>query len=374
MTTTKAPEALLKRLRDDNRFLLTSHANPDGDAIGSEIGLRPHPAQPGQGSGDLEPRPVADAAARAARGHPDPQRRGAALGVPRRLSTRSSSWSARAWIAPGSRSTSARCRCSTSTTTWATSTTRAVNWVDPAAPAVGEMVFRLAQGLMVELDAQTATALFLTLVSDTGGFRFANATAEAFEAGAALVREGARPEQVAEWLYESRPMGSIRLLGEMLQSLELHADGRDRHGPAEPRDVRAQRRRDQRHRGPGRRAAVDRRRSRRGPDAPDRRRRVQDLAAQHAATSTSRRSPARTAAAVTRTPPGLSPRARSTRCASARRRADGGAGLSRCATGFCWSTSTRTAPRTTSCSGCGGCCGSARSATAARSTREPPAC
>ncbi len=39
MTTTKAPEALLKRLRDDNRFLLTSHANPDGDAIGSEIGL-----------------------------------------------------------------------------------------------------------------------------------------------------------------------------------------------------------------------------------------------------------------------------------------------------------------------------------------------
>ena len=39
MSTTKAPEALLKRLRDDNRFLLTSHANPDGDAIGSEIGL-----------------------------------------------------------------------------------------------------------------------------------------------------------------------------------------------------------------------------------------------------------------------------------------------------------------------------------------------
>ncbi len=101
-----------------------------------------------------------------------------------------------------------------------------VNWVDPAAPAVGEMIFRLARGLMVELDAQTATALFLTLVTDTGGFRFPNATPEAFEAGAALVREGARPEQVAEWLYESRPLSSIRLLGEMLQSLELHADGR----------------------------------------------------------------------------------------------------------------------------------------------------
>ena len=39
MTTTKAPEALLKRIRDDNRFVLTSHANPDGDAIGSAVGL-----------------------------------------------------------------------------------------------------------------------------------------------------------------------------------------------------------------------------------------------------------------------------------------------------------------------------------------------
>ncbi len=101
-----------------------------------------------------------------------------------------------------------------------------VNWVDPAAPAVGEMIFRLARGLMVDLDPHTATALFLTLVTDTGGFRFANATPEAFEAAAALVREGARPEQVAEWLYESRPLSSIRLLGEMLQTLELHADGR----------------------------------------------------------------------------------------------------------------------------------------------------
>ena len=39
MGGTKAPEDLLRRIRQGNRFLLTSHVNPDGDAIGSELGL-----------------------------------------------------------------------------------------------------------------------------------------------------------------------------------------------------------------------------------------------------------------------------------------------------------------------------------------------
>ena len=39
MGGTKAPEDLLRKIRQGNRFLLTSHVNPDGDAIGSELGL-----------------------------------------------------------------------------------------------------------------------------------------------------------------------------------------------------------------------------------------------------------------------------------------------------------------------------------------------
>ena len=39
MSTTKAPEELLKHLRAGHRFLLISHMNPDGDAIGSSLGL-----------------------------------------------------------------------------------------------------------------------------------------------------------------------------------------------------------------------------------------------------------------------------------------------------------------------------------------------
>jgi phosphoesterase RecJ-like protein len=101
-----------------------------------------------------------------------------------------------------------------------------VNWVDSAAPAVGEMIYRLAQGLKLTLDPETASCLYLTLVTDTGGFRFSNATPAAFEAAAALVRDGAHPEQVSQWLYESQPLPVVRLIGEMLQTLEIHEDGR----------------------------------------------------------------------------------------------------------------------------------------------------
>ena len=61
-----------------------------------------------------------------------------------------------------------------------------------AAPAVGEMVFHLAQGLKIRLDADAATCLYLALVSDTGGFRFSNASPRAFQTAAALVADGAK--------------------------------------------------------------------------------------------------------------------------------------------------------------------------------------
>ena len=55
-----------------------------------------------------------------------------------------------------------------------------VNWVDPGAPAVGVMVAELARKLGVRPDPDACDCLLLALVTDTGGFRFANATPAAF--------------------------------------------------------------------------------------------------------------------------------------------------------------------------------------------------
>ncbi len=225
MSTTKAPESLLAKLRAGHRFLVTSHANPDGDAIGSEIGLARILRSIGKGAviWNRDPTPSLYRELPGARrihtgseppsGFPEAFDGVIVLECPSLDRT-------------GLEEALAPLEQLNIDHHMGNEHYGSVNWVDPAAPAVGEMVFRLANGLRAELDPQTATALFLTLVSDTGGFRFANATADAFSSAAALVREGARPEQVAEWLYESRPLASIKLLGEMLKTLELHAEGR----------------------------------------------------------------------------------------------------------------------------------------------------
>ena len=99
------------------------------------------------------------------------------------------------------------------------------NWVDPAAPAVACMMFDLARELGAPVDEDSANCLFLALVSDTGGFRFSNATERAFTCARDLVAAGASPERVAHILYEQRSEASVRLLAEMLESLELSGNG-----------------------------------------------------------------------------------------------------------------------------------------------------
>lgn len=225
MAGMKAPEDLLRKIRQGNRFLLTSHVNPDGDAVGSALGLarilrrlgkgavvwnrdatptiyRPLPGSDRIHNGEEPPAGFPDMFdAVIVLECPSPDRTGLeqhlaarpVLNIDHHLGNQHYG---------------------------------VINWVDSAAPAVGEMIYRLAQGLKVDLDAETASCLYLTLVTDTGGFRFSNATPAAFEAAASLVREGAQPEQVSMWLYESQPVAVLRLLGQMLQTLRLHEDGR----------------------------------------------------------------------------------------------------------------------------------------------------
>lgn len=223
MTSPKVPESLVSAVRRGHRFLLTSHVNPDGDAIGSEIGLSRVLHRLGKGSTiwnrDATPRIYRSLAGTgrihvgeaAPNGFPDLFDAAIVLECP--TPDRTGLAEALADVAVinidhhlGNEHYGG------------------VNWVETAAPAVGEMVFRLGQALNVEIDQGTANALYLTLVTDTGGFRFSNTSPETFEAAAELLRAGASPETVSHWLYESQPAAVVRLLGEMLRSLELHRE------------------------------------------------------------------------------------------------------------------------------------------------------
>jgi phosphoesterase RecJ-like protein len=101
-----------------------------------------------------------------------------------------------------------------------------INFLDEEAPAVGEMVLSMADAAGVQLTPTMATNLYTALVTDTGDFRYSNATSRAFAAAARLVRAGARPHEIADGLWEHVPVRVIRLTAAVLTTLELHAGGR----------------------------------------------------------------------------------------------------------------------------------------------------
>jgi phosphoesterase RecJ-like protein len=223
--TTNPPDALLDALRRGDRFVLTGHRRPDGDALGSALGLARLLRSLGK-SASIWNRDEAPTVYRALPGA-DRIHVGSEppTGFPEAFSA------AITLECPSLDRTGLEeqlCRLPILNIDHHLGNQHygGVNWVDTAAPALGAMIYRLGRALDARLDHDTATALYLTLVTDTGGFRFANATVEAFQAAAELVREGAQPEKVALWVYESHPVAAIRLLGEMLTSLELHDGGR----------------------------------------------------------------------------------------------------------------------------------------------------
>ena len=102
-----------------------------------------------------------------------------------------------------------------------------INFLDIEAPSVGEMVLQLNRHhLKLPLDKETATAMYVSLATDTGFFRYHNTTLRTFQAAEELVRAGAVPGDVSLWINESNSRGSIKLLGLCLTTLELHAGGK----------------------------------------------------------------------------------------------------------------------------------------------------
>ncbi|HSA96634.1 MAG TPA: bifunctional oligoribonuclease/PAP phosphatase NrnA [Acidobacteriota bacterium] len=100
-----------------------------------------------------------------------------------------------------------------------------INWIDPEAPAVGEMVFDLRRFLGVTLPPEIAEHLYCAIFSDTGSFHFSNTTSRALAAAAELARLGACPNRVAEKLYYNNRPEKILLLGRVLSTLDMRADG-----------------------------------------------------------------------------------------------------------------------------------------------------
>jgi phosphoesterase RecJ-like protein len=95
-----------------------------------------------------------------------------------------------------------------------------VNWIDPSACAVAEMVFRLALAAGVKITPEIATCLYTAVLTDTGAFCYSPTSACTFELAKILVEHGADPARIAQNVYFSSPTSKMRLLGAALSNLQ----------------------------------------------------------------------------------------------------------------------------------------------------------
>jgi len=96
-----------------------------------------------------------------------------------------------------------------------------VNVVLPDASAAGEIVYDLCRAGSIEIDAEVATNLYVAIHTDTGSFRYSSATADSFIKAGELVRCGARPWEISMRVYEDHPATRYHLLARVLSTLDV---------------------------------------------------------------------------------------------------------------------------------------------------------
>ncbi len=233
MTYRNGLEALKRALEDVDRVLISTHMNPDGDAVGSVLGLRGILESIGKqaevvisdsitrkyqflidkpvlkpDSPELENLEEAerfqmviflDAAER--------ERVGDVLDHLER------------WMSPGALEVNIDHHISNDVF-------GDIVIVDPDRASAAELVIQLAETLGVDISPVIAGQLFAAILTDTGRFQFGNTDSHSLKAAAKLVEEGAVPSTIARHIYMERPVFFYRLLGHLLNSIELHHDGR----------------------------------------------------------------------------------------------------------------------------------------------------
>ena len=204
---------ILKHIRERDRFLLTSHARPDGDAVGSALACCQILRSMGKEAEVVlrdgvpriyQPLPFADKVVRADRVNGDYEA-AIILECDSIQRTRLQGLESRFLI---------NIDHHVSGKPFAH-----VNWIDPKAVATAEMVYRLAREAGVRISPEIATCLYTAVLTDTGSFMFEGTNEHTFGLARELVLAGADPARCARSVYFGHSTAKMRLLGAALSNL-----------------------------------------------------------------------------------------------------------------------------------------------------------
>lgn len=215
--------AIARELRDNKRFLLTTHVNPDGDAIGSlgalalvleDMGKKVVAYCQDEIPGFLRFLPYSD---RIVREIPGPDRFDVAVvldcGELDRIGNAAAVMQQVEKIIHIDHHSSS-------------DDFGQLNLVRPECSSTAEILYEIIQAIPMSLSPEAAENIYTAILTDTGSFRFANTTARALEIAAEMVALGVAPDKMASEVYDSMSPERLRLLAMSLQTLTLRANGR----------------------------------------------------------------------------------------------------------------------------------------------------
>jgi phosphoesterase RecJ-like protein len=221
MTTTRPEIArIVDAIRARTRFVLSSHARPDGDSIGSQLAM-------------AYALRAMDKEATVVNADPAPPPLMAFPGVPGIRITRS---------VEGDFDAAIIMECGDLGRTGVTGLERfyvvnidhhpgntgygQLTWFDPRAAACAEMVYDLVRALGVPLSTDIATHVYLAILTDTGSFHYSSISPRTFDICRECLEAGVDPVIVARNVYDSNNMGRLKLFGAVLGAMQIDQSGR----------------------------------------------------------------------------------------------------------------------------------------------------
>jgi phosphoesterase RecJ-like protein len=221
MTSNATFSEIAAALRMHQRIAVLSHVRPDGDAFGSQLALGLALRELGKDvaiwneDGMLEKysfMPGSESLSRPP-ATPDTFDLGVALdtAVQNRLGTAGEAVHAQKWINVDHHPTNPRYGN--------------LNYIDPTAPATGQILFDLMTSEGLPMNPAIAENLFVAISTDTGSFQYPSTNARTFEIAAELTRAGVDVGRVSQQLYETYPRRRTELLRELLGTMHFEANG-----------------------------------------------------------------------------------------------------------------------------------------------------
>ncbi|HXM35841.1 MAG TPA: bifunctional oligoribonuclease/PAP phosphatase NrnA, partial [Pyrinomonadaceae bacterium] len=211
---------VVELIESKRRFAITSHIRPDGDSLGSSLGLCwllralekdaevimrdpvPHSYQQLPGASDVRVTPVVD-------------------GPYDAVFVIECSDITRPGLIDLEKQFVVNIDHHSTTALFGT-----INWIDSTASAVGEMIYNLCKATGVRVTKEIAECVYTALITDTGSFHYSNTTERTFKVASELVRTGVKPAKTAEAVFASYPWSRIQLMGEVLSTARRDTSGR----------------------------------------------------------------------------------------------------------------------------------------------------